>query len=68
MAAGAIPPPLFFEQRRIYPSKDGEHFGSEAWHPQEHSEQIRPNKYAEQTQRRSHHLNGRRAQARPPER
>jgi hypothetical protein len=38
MAAGAIPPPLFFEQRQIYPSKDGEHIGSRAWHPQEHSE------------------------------
>jgi hypothetical protein len=29
MAAGAIPPPLFFEQRR------SGHFGSRAWHPQE---------------------------------
>jgi hypothetical protein len=31
MAAGAIPPPLFFEQRDLR-----RHFGSRAWHPQEH--------------------------------
>ena len=30
MAAGAIPPPLFFEQRRFR-----EHFGFRTWHPQE---------------------------------
>jgi small subunit ribosomal protein S20 len=30
MAAGAIPPPLFFEQRRLR-----EHFGFRPWHPQE---------------------------------
>jgi len=38
MAAGAIPPPQFFEQRRIFPSQGGGHIGSEAWHPQERSE------------------------------
>jgi hypothetical protein len=30
MAAGAIPPPLFFEQRRLR-----EHFGFRPWRPQE---------------------------------
>jgi len=30
MAAGAIPPPLFFEQRH-----PREHFGFRPWHPQE---------------------------------
>jgi hypothetical protein len=30
MAAGAIPPPLFFEQRRFR-----EHFDFRPWHPQE---------------------------------
>jgi hypothetical protein len=30
MAAGAIPPPLFFELRRFR-----EHFGFRPWHPQE---------------------------------
>jgi hypothetical protein len=30
MAAGAIPPPLFFEQRRLRG-----HFGFRPWHPQE---------------------------------
>jgi hypothetical protein len=30
MAAGEIPPPLFFEQRRLR-----EHLGLRPWHPQE---------------------------------
>jgi hypothetical protein len=45
MAAGAILPPLFFEHRQIYPSKGGEHIGSGAWRPQEHSNKYAPNKH-----------------------
>jgi hypothetical protein len=60
MAAGAIPPPLFFEQRgygSILASGHG----------------IFKNGFVKNTldntnQRRSRNLNGRRAQARPPER
>jgi len=60
MAAGAIPPPLFFEQRRLR-----EHFGFRPRHPQERLTSEHPGKHH---QRRSRNLNGRRAQARPPER
>jgi len=60
MAAGAIPPPLFFEQRRLRG-----HFGFRPWHPQERLTSEHPGKH---NQRRSRNLNGRRAQARPPER
>jgi len=40
MAAGAIPPPLFFEQRRIR-----EHFGFRPWHPQERLTSEHPGKH-----------------------
>jgi small subunit ribosomal protein S20 len=52
MAAGAIPPPLFFERRRHVSI-----FASREWHFQEHPE----NTPASITR-----LNGGRAQARPP--
>jgi len=40
MAAGAIPPPLFFEQRR-----PREHFGFRPWHPKEQPEKEHPGKH-----------------------
>jgi small subunit ribosomal protein S20 len=59
MAAGAIPPPLFFEQRRFR-----KHFGLRPWHPKEHlGNSSTPWKH---NQRRSRSLNGRRAQADHP--
>jgi hypothetical protein len=39
MAAGAILPPLFFEQRRFR-----EHFGFRPWHPQERLTSEHPGK------------------------
>src|SRR5882724_8071321 len=59
MAACAIPPPLFFEQRR-----SREHFGFRPWHPQERLTSEHPGKHHQ----RSRNLNGRRARARPPDR
>jgi len=64
MAAGAIPPPLFFEQRRPESILAPAHGILKNAQIFKNTLQIRP----EQTQRRSHHLNGRRAPARPPER
>jgi hypothetical protein len=60
MAAGAIPPPLFFEQRR---------YGSRwlSGHGILKNTGIQ-NTLGKYNQRRSRNLNGRRAQARPPER
>jgi hypothetical protein len=60
MAAGAIPPPLFFEQRGYGSILASGHGIFKNGLRQEH-----PGKY---NQRRSRNLNGRRAQARPPER
>jgi len=48
MAAGAIPPPLFFEQRRLR-----EHFGFRPRHPQERLTSEHPGKHH---QRRSRNL------------
>jgi len=60
MAAGAIPPPLFFEQRgygSILASGHGIFKNG-----------VVKNTLENTNQRRSRNLNGRRAQARPPER